>query len=159
MIARSAAFGERTSLAIRLHHAITLLDSFPPSVIQLMFRVAIAAVFWSSGLTKIASWDTTIALFRDEYMVPLLPSELAAVISATFELSCSALIVVGLATRLATLPLLGMTFVIEVFVYPEYWAMHLMWASILLFLLTKGPGVFSLDHYIRRALRRKGFVA
>ena len=159
MIARSAAFGERTSLAIRLHHAITLLDSFPPSVIQLMFRVAIAAVFWSSGLTKIASWDTTIALFRDEYMVPLLPSELAAVISATFELSCSALIVVGLATRLATLPLLGMTFVIEVFVYPEYWAMHLMWASILLFLLTKGPVVFSLDHYIRRALRRKGFVA
>jgi putative oxidoreductase len=159
MTARSAVLGPHTSLAIRLHHAIAILDRFPPSNIQVMFRVAIAAVFWSSGLTKIASWDTTIALFRDEYMVPLLPPELAAVISATFELACSALIVVGLATRLATLPLLGMTFVIEVFVYPEYWAMHLMWASILLFLLTKGPGVFSLDHYVRRALRRKGFVA
>jgi putative oxidoreductase len=158
MIARSATFGERTGLAIRLHQAIALLGRFPPSILQLMFRVAIAAVFWSSGLTKIASWDTTIALFRDQYMVPLLPPEIAAVISATIELSCSALIVVGLATRLATLPLLGMTFVIEVFVYPEYWTQHLMWASVLLFLLTKGPGVFSLDHYARRLLRTKEFL-
>jgi putative oxidoreductase len=158
MTARSAVLGERISLAIRLPQAIDLLDRFPPSILQLMFRVAIAAVFWSSGLTKIASWDTTIALFRDEYMVPLLPPELAAVISATFELSCSALIVVGLATRLATLPLLGMTFVIEVFVYPEYWTQHLMWASVLLFLLTKGPGVFSLDHYVGRLSRTKGLA-
>jgi putative oxidoreductase len=158
MIARSIAFGERTSLAFRLHQAIALLDRFPPSILQLMFRIAIAAVFWSSGLTKIASWDTTIALFRDEYMVPLLPPEIAAVISATFELSCSALIVVGLAARLATLPLLGMTFVIEVFVYPDYWTQHLMWASVLLFLLTKGPGVFSLDHYVGRLFRTKGLA-
>ena len=111
-------------------------------MLQLMFRIAVAALFWNSGLTKIASWDTTVALFRDEYMVPPLPPEIAAVISATFELSCSPLIVVGLATRLATLPLLDMTFIIEAFVYPEYWAMHLMWASVLLFLLTKGSGVF-----------------
>jgi putative oxidoreductase len=158
MIARSAALGEHTSLVIRLHQAIALLDRFPPSILQLMFRVAIAAVFWSSGLTKIASWDTTIALFRDEYMVPLLPPEIAAVMSATFELSCSVLIVVGLATRLATLPLLGMTFIIEVFVYPEYWTQHLMWASVLLFLLTKGPGVFSLDHYVGRLFRMKGLA-
>ena len=73
MTARSAALGPHTSLAIRLHHAIATLDRFPLSVLQLMFRIAIAAVFWSSGLTKIASWDTTIALFRNEYMVPLLP--------------------------------------------------------------------------------------
>jgi putative oxidoreductase len=158
MIARSVTLGERTSQAIRLHQAIALLDRFPPSILQLMFRIAIAAVFWSSGLTKIASWDTTIALFRDEYMVPLLPPEIAAAMSATFELSCSVLIVVGLATRLATLPLLGMTFVIEVFVYPEYWTQHLMWASVLLFLLTKGPGVFSLDHYIERLFRMKGLA-
>ena len=159
MIARSAALGDRSSLAIRLHRAINVLDRFPLSVLQLMLRVAIAAVFWSSGLTKIASWQTTIALFRDEHMVPLLPPEIAAVMSATFELSCSALVVVGLATRLATLPLLAMTFVIEVFVYPEYWTMHLMWASVLLFLLTKGPGVFSLDHYAARILRAKGILA
>ena len=158
MIARSVTLGERTSQAIRLHQAIALLDRFPPSILPLMFRIAIAAVFWSSGLTKIASWDTTIALFRDEYMVPLLPPEIAAAMSATFELSCSVLIVVGLATRLATLPLLGMTFVIEVFVYPEYWAQHLMWASVLLFLLTKGAGVFSLDHYVERFFRMKGLA-
>jgi putative oxidoreductase len=158
MIARSATFGERTSLALRLHQAIALLDRFPPSIVQLTFRIAIAAVFWSSGLTKIASWPTTIALFRDEYMVPLLPPEIAAVMSATFELSCSVLIVVGLATRLATLPLLGMTLVIEVFVYPEYWTQHLMWASVLLSLLTKGPGVFSLDHYVGRLFRMKGLA-
>jgi putative oxidoreductase len=158
MIARSVTFGPYTGLAVRLHQAITVLDRFPLSILQLMFRVAIAAVFWSSGLTKIAGWDSAIALFRDEYMVPLLPPQIAAALSATFELSCSALIVVGLATRLATLPLLGMTLVIEVFVYPEYWTEHLMWASILLFLLTKGPGVFSLDHYAERFLRNKGYL-
>jgi len=143
-------------IATRSGRLIALLNLFPSSVLQLMFRIAIAAVFWSSGLTKIASWDTTVVLFRDEYMVPLLPPEIAAVISATFELSCSVLIIVGLATRLATLPLLGMTFVIEVFVY---WAMHFMWASILLFLLTKGPGIVSLDHCLKRAFRNQGFAA
>ena len=158
MIARSAALAECRNLGTHLHQAIALLDRFPPSILQLTFRIAIAAVFWSSGLTKIASWGTTVVLFRDEYMVPLLPPEVAAVISTTFELSCSALIVVGFATRLATLPLLGMIFVIEVFVYPEYWTMHLMWASVLLFLLTKGPGAFSLDHYAGRLLRAKGML-
>ena len=158
MIARSATLGEPTSLAIRLYQAMALLDRFPPSILQLMFRIAIAAVFWSSGLTKIASWDTTIALFRDEYMVPLLPPEIAAIMSAAFELSCSVLIAVGLATRIATLPLLGMTFVIQTFVNPEYWTQHLMWASVLLFLLTKGPGVFSLDHYVERLFRTKGLA-
>ena len=63
-----------------------------------------------------------------------------------------------MATRLATLPLLGMIFVIEVFVYPEYWTMHLMWVSVLLFLLTNGPGVFSLDNYLARILREKGIL-
>lgn len=158
MIARSTAVGERISLAFQIDQAIALSGRFPLSILQLMFRVAIAVVFWSSGMTKIASWQTTIVLFRNEYMVPLLPPEIAAVISATFELSCSTLIFVGLATRIATLPLLGMILVIEVFVYPEYWAMHLMWASILLFLLTKGPGVFSIDHYAGRILRATGIL-
>src|SRR5258705_367407 len=136
-------------------------DEVPPIDItsggtSLEIRRAGEAVFWSSGLTKIASWDTTIALFRDEYMVPLLTPEIAAAWSAAFELSCSPLIVLGLATRLATLPLLGMTFVIQTFVYPEYWTQHLMWASVLLFLLTKSPGGFSLDHYVERLLRTNG---
>src|SRR5215469_11442078 len=94
--------------------------------------------------------STTIALFRDEYMVPILPPEIAASLAVIAELTCPVLLVMGLATRLATLPMLGMTFVIEVFVYPEQWIEHLMWASILVFILTRGPGVLSLDHLIAR---------
>jgi putative oxidoreductase len=157
----TTTFSDRTGIVAHLQKGIAFLDRFPTSVLQLMFRVAIAAVFWSSGLTKIASWETTVTLFRDEYMVPVLPPEIAATLGTAFELGCSIFLVLGLATRLATLPLLGMTFVIQVFVYPEYWTQHLMWASVLLFLLTKGPGVVSLDHYAGRALRRraKGAVA
>ncbi len=150
--------GGMSNLVIRLRQAIALLDRVPLSILQLMFRIAISGVFWSSGLTKIASWETTIALFRDEYMVPILPSATAAAISAALELTCPVFIVLGLATRLATLPLLGMTFVIQAFVYPEYWTQHLMWAAVLLTLLTKGPGIVSLDHVVDRTLRAKGIV-
>jgi putative oxidoreductase len=155
----TTTIGDPTGLVARLGHVIALLDRFPTSVLQAMFRVAVAAVFWSSGLTKIASWETAVTLFRDEYMVPVLSPEIAATLGTAFELSCPIFLVLGLATRLATLPLLGMTFVIQVFVYPEYWTQHLMWASVLMFLLTKGPGVFSLDHYIARILRAKGVLA
>jgi putative oxidoreductase len=142
----------RPALAARARQGIALLERFPMPLLQLMFRVAIASVFWSSGLTKIASWGSTVALFRDEYMVPVLPPEIAATLGATFELACPVFVVLGLGTRLATLPLLGMTLVIQLFVYPEYWTQHLMWASALLFLLTRGPGVLSLDHYIARRI-------
>jgi putative oxidoreductase len=126
MTVRSDTFSGPAGVAIRVRQAVAVLDRFPLSILQLMFRIAIAAVFWASGLTKVASWDTTIALFRDEYMVPLLSPGIGAAISATFELCCSLLIVIGLATRFATLPLLGMTLVIQVFVYPEYWTQHLI---------------------------------
>ena len=128
--------------------AIAWLERFPLSILQFLFRFTIAAVFWNSGQTKIASWLTTVALFRDEYQVPILPPELAATLAATVELTCPVLLVLGLATRLATLPMLGMTFVIEVFVYPENWLEHLTWATMLLFILTRGPGPLSLDHFI-----------
>lgn len=93
-------------------------------------------------------------LFRDEYRVPLLPPELAATLAATTELSMPVLLVLGLCTRLATLPLIGMVFVIELFVYPEDWVEHLTWFSMLLFLLTRGPGAFALDNWLARALLR-----
>jgi putative oxidoreductase len=132
------------------------LARFPFAILQLMFRIGIGGVFWSSGLTKIASWQTTIVLFRDEYKVPLLPPELAATLAATVELSCPVLLVLGLGARLATLPMLGMTFVIGVFVYPEDWIEHLTWAALLLAILTRGPGPLSLDHLVaRRFLDRR----
>ena len=127
---------------------IAWLERFPLSILQFLFRVTMAAVFWNSGQTKIASWLTTVALFRDEYQVPILPPEVAATLAAAVELTCPILLVLGLATRLATLPMLGMTFVIEVFVYPENWLEHLTWATTLLFILTRGPGPLSLDHFI-----------
>ena len=133
------------SIAIR---TLRLLERFPVDILQLMFRIAIAVVFFRSGLTKIASWESTVALFREEYQVPLLPPELAAYMAATFELGCSALLAFGLASRLATLPLLGMTLVIQTFVYPENWSEHLIWLALLLFVLTRGPGAISLDRLL-----------
>jgi putative oxidoreductase len=124
------------------------LERFPLSVLQLMARLSIGAVFFNSGLTKIASWQTTVVLFRDEYKVPVLPPELAASLAAATELTCPVLLVLGLATRLATLPMLGMTFVIEAFVYPEDWIEHLSWATLLLFILTRGPGAIALDRWL-----------
>jgi putative oxidoreductase len=135
-------------LRTRLIDVIGVLRRFPPSAQQLLFRLAIAGVFLKAGLTKIASWETTVALFRDEYQVPALPPEIAATMGATFELGCSALLVVGLATRLATLPLLGMIAVIQLFVYPNAWAEHLTWGSILLAILTRGAGALSIDRLL-----------
>ncbi|MCD6075799.1 MAG: DoxX [Rhodospirillales bacterium] len=128
------------------------LERFPLSILQFLFRLSAGLVFWNSGLTKIASWQTTIVLFRDEYAVPLLPPELAAQLATAVELTCPVLLLVGFATRLATLPLIGMTLVIQIFVYPESWSPHLMWVSMLLFILTRGPGALSLDHLLARRI-------
>ena len=132
-----------------IERLLSRLQLFPLALLQLVFRFSIASVFWKSGHSKIASWDTTILLFTNEYHVPLLSPQVAAAMSAGFELSCSVLIVVGLLTRLATLPLLGMVFVIQTFVYPENWVEHLTWATMLLFLLTRGPGPISIDRLIK----------
>jgi len=141
--------------AERLHQATALAERIPVSLLSLMMRVALAAIFIKSGMTKIANFDITISLFQDEYMVPLLPPALAAVLATVTELGCSSLILAGFATRLAALPLLGLTFVIEVFVYPENWVEHLTWVSMLLFLLAHGAGKLSLDHFIRKAFERR----
>jgi putative oxidoreductase len=145
----------RPGLAERLHQATALAEQMPVSLLSLMIRVALAAIFIKSGMTKIANFDITISLFQDEYMVPLLPPAVAAVLATVTELGCSSLILAGFATRLAALPLLGLTFVIEVFVYPENWVEHLTWASMLLFLLAHGAGKLSLDHFIRKAFERR----
>lgn len=138
--------------ALRQHYVRTRawLADFPLSLIQLGMRVAVGAVFFNSGLLKFNSWEFAVKLFEDEYKVPLLDPAVAASLAMVTELSVPVFLFLGLATRLATLPLLGMTFVIEVFVYPQAWVEHLMWASILIFLLTRGPGALSLDCWIER---------
>jgi putative oxidoreductase len=134
----------------RIADVIALLEKFPLSILLLSARISIATVFWNSGLVKVQSWLPTVALFANEYRVPLLPPELAAMLATAVELTCPPLLVLGLATRLATIPMLGTTFVIQTFVYPDLWHLHLMWATILLFILTRGPGEISLDHFIAR---------
>ena len=124
------------------------LDGFPLSVLQLGMRIGVGAVFFKAGLLKYNSPEFTVLLFRDEYQVPLLAPEVAARTAMISELTIPILLFLGLATRLATLPLLGMIAVIQTFVYPNAWTDHFMWGSALVFLLTRGPGVLSLDHVI-----------
>jgi putative oxidoreductase len=126
------------------------LERFPLSIIQLAMRIGVGAVFFRSGLLKIESWQFAVQLFRDEYRVPLLDPVLAAQIATAVELGVPPLLFVGLATRVATLPLLAMIAVIQT-IYPNAWSEHLLWTSVLLFLLTRGAGTMSIDHLIARA--------
>ena len=149
-----ARVGTTVSIKERVTAVTEFLGRFPLSLLQLLFRLGVASVFLKAGLTKIASWEFTVQLFLDEYKVPVFPPEIAAALATTFELSCSILLIVGLLTRLATLPLLGMILVIQIFVYPNAYAEHLTWGPILLFLLTRGAGSCSLDHLLGLELPR-----
>lgn len=143
-----APIGARFKSAVA--RLIGWLERVPYSVLALPLRLAVATIFWNSGMTKIANWDATLQLFQDEYKVPLLPPDIAAHLAASIELSTPVLLVLGLLTRPAALVLLGMTTVIEVFVYPQAWPTHIQWAAMLLVLLCRGAGSFSLDHLARR---------
>jgi putative oxidoreductase len=132
------------------------LARFPLSIIQLAMRIAVGAVFFNSGLLKINSWEFAIKLFQDEYKVPVLDPVWAARLATFNELTFSVLLIIGLATRIATLPLLGMIAVIQTFVYPQAWTEHMLWASILVFLLTRGPGELSFDYLVERWILKQG---
>lgn len=134
-------------LLARIRHR---LEAVPYALLALPLRLAVATVFWNSGMTKLANWDTAVALFADEYRVPLLAPELAAYMAAGIELSMPVLLVLGLLTRPAAFVLLAMTTVIEVFVYPQAWPTHIQWAAMLLVLLCRGAGRWSLDHLLWR---------
>jgi putative oxidoreductase len=133
--------------------ALETLDGIPISFITFCARIFPAAVFWQSGETKVEGWhvtDSAIALFREEYRLPLVDPVLAAHLSAFAEHFFPALLVLGLATRLSAVALLGMTTVIEVFVYPDAWPTHGVWATCFLILIARGAGVFSLDHLVKQ---------
>jgi len=132
--------------------ALRALDAVPYTLLAIPLRLAVAVVFWNSAQAHLANWDTTLYLFDDQYRVPLLPSALAAYMAVTIEVATPPLLVLGLLTRAASAVLLGMTTVIEVFVYPQAWPTHIQWAAMMLVLLCRGPGKFSLDWLIRRHL-------
>jgi putative oxidoreductase len=126
----------------------SLAERIPYSVIALMSRFAVAGVFWRSGQTKVSGFsirEETFFLFREEYKVPLLPPEIAAHLATYAEHFFPILLVLGLGTRASALALLGMTAVIQIFVYPDAWPTHLSWAGLLLYLVGRGGGPLSLD--------------
>ena len=137
--------------------ATAVLDKIPHSLIALVARVSPAAVFWRSGETKVEGFhvtDNAIALFRDEYALPLIDPEVAAKIAAFSEHFFPVLLVIGLASRFAALALLIMTAVIEIFVYPDAWPEHGVWATCFLVVIARGPGIFSLDHLLAKRWSR-----
>ena len=141
-----------TSLTERAVKLRDIAQSIPYSLPALLARAAIADIFWRAASTKLANFDLTIALFQDEYLrnLPFLPAAPMAYLATSLEIAMPALIVAGLLTRLATLPLIGMTLFIQIFVYPTSWPDHLVWIALLVFLLSRGPGVVSLDALVAR---------
>jgi putative oxidoreductase len=161
----AAAPVDPSRLARLVTSVIGLFERIPHSLIAFLARFSIAAVFWSSGQTKVQGFvvniftgevhlgwprlsDSAVALFRDEYKLPFIPPEIAAPMAATAEHLFPLLLLVGLGTRFSALALLGMTLVIEIFVYPDAYPTHGTWAAIFLFLMARGPGVLSVDHWL-----------
>ena len=118
---------------------------------MLVIRLWMAHVFWVSGILKISDWSNTIYLFTSEHPVPGMSPLVAAIFGTTFELTCPILLTLGLASRLATLPLLVMTAVIN-FTYDDALE-HYYWAILLATILFNGPGKLSVDHWIKRQFR------
>jgi len=139
-------------IATFFRQVIALLERIPFAIAPLFMRFGMALVFWRSAQTKLANWDTTLLLFREEYRVPLLPPELAAYLATAVELTAPVLLVVGLGARLGASAMLAMTLVIQFFVYPQSYPDHLLWAGPLLYLILRGAGTLSIDHAIRRQL-------
>ena len=128
----------------------TLLARIPHELLALLARLSIGTIFLRSGLLKLDGWasGTTLALFREEYMLPLLSPEVASYMATAAELSMPILLFLGLFTRPAALALLGMTLVIEIFVYPNAFDTHGVCAVALLYLAKFGPGSLALDRLI-----------
>ena len=147
--------------------AARLFSAIPHDLTAALARFSMAAVFWKSGQTKVSGFavdvvdgtyewgwprlsDNAVALFRDEYKLPVLSPELGASMAALGEHVLPLLLLLGLATRLSAFGLLGMTAVIQLLVYPGAWPTHGTWAACLLLIMTMGPGRWSLDHLLAR---------
>lgn len=132
------------------------------SLADLAIRLAVFRIFFWSGLVKIHDWAGTLQLFKYEYMVPLLPVGLAAAAAAAFELGAAALVLVGLGTRFAAVPLLAMTCVIQFILGsrdPAYNQLeHYLWMALLLSLILRGGGGFSLDRLVMSRFAVSGKV-
>jgi putative oxidoreductase len=126
-----------------------LARRIPEDLVALMLRVFPALVFWQSGQTKVDGLrikESTWFLFEQEYALPLIPSDVAAVMATVAQHLLPVLMILGLLTRLSALGLLAMTAVIQLFVYPDAWVTHGLWMAALLAVVAQGPGRWSADH-------------
>ena len=137
-----------------------LSDSWFEQLTMLFVRIALGGIFWRSGRTKVdeGSWlsvsDTAKFLFEEEYKNVPLPAEFAAYMATYAEHLFPALLFIGLFTRLSALALLGMTMVIQIFVYPEaWWSVHIIWVALALVLIVRGPGAISVDALLAKRMR------
>lgn len=151
MSLHSTDTGLNSGLRARWNQAAEILSRvITHDALALATRIGIAAIFFYSGRTKVTGFltltDSAYELFRTEYKLPLVPPEIAAHLAAYAEHLFPLLLVLGLATRLSALALLGMTLVIQVFVYPDAWPTHLSWAAMTLYLAGRGAGRLSLDN-------------
>lgn len=144
-------------------YAKKLADLIPESLVQLTSRVAIFMVFWTSAQNKLAGseilgqkwmfWNIasgTFLRFQYDYALPLIPAHLAAYLTTLSEFFFSLFILLGLLTRLSALALFIIIIVIQIFVYPGAWALHLLWAGLLMYLLKTGSGVCSVEQLLGR---------
>lgn len=146
----TAPMNSRSSVTELAKTALQWLEAIPYTLLALPLRFAVATVFWRSAMAHLANWQTTLYLFHNDYRLPFLPPDPAAYMAVSIEVSTPILLVLGLLTRPAALMLLGMTTVIEVFVYPQAWPTHIQWAAMLLVLIARGPGKLSVDWLVRR---------
>jgi putative oxidoreductase len=149
----AAAFSPRRAGHPYRALAAALTRLVPDSVIGLVARLGVAGVFFMSGRSKVDGLlhitDGTYTLFREDYRVPVIPPDVAAHLATYSEHLFSILLVLGLFTRLSAAAFLGMTMVIELFVYPDAWPTHLSWAGLLLYLIARGGGALSLDRALK----------
>ena len=142
-----------------------IMAMVPAWFISLLTRFAVASVFWRSVQTKISGWElfgqswkfwnvseSTFLLFENEYTVPLLPVDLAAYLATFGEFFLSIAIVLGLLTRPSAVGLLIMTAVIQFFVYPDAWSVHILWAALLVYLIKYGGGTISIDYLLHKKM-------
>ncbi|PHR21656.1 MAG: DoxX protein [Sphingopyxis sp.] len=140
-----------------------LSGEIPEGIALLFTRVALAGIFWRSARTKVEDGslltirDTIFFQFSDApfNQVPVLNGELGAYATTYTEHFLAILLVLGLATRFGALGILGMTLVIQIFVFPEmavWWQTHILWVAMALILIVRGGGLFSLDRLIGHRL-------
>jgi putative oxidoreductase len=137
---------------------VLLSGKIPEAIMLILVRISLAGVFWRSGRSKVeeGSWFTisenALYQFADEPFnhVPLLSPDFAAHITFAAEHLFPILLVVGLFTRVSALALLGMTLVIQTFVFPEaWWSVHIIWVALALVLVVRGGGTLSLDAFLK----------